>query len=250
MSDLSSVAKANLESARQHDGKFGSQNHANPGQLRLGERGWDSIDEIPTSRRAEWQSHRFLPAEAVEWHTAGFEPAEAAQWHHGFFEPHEAATYRDDGIAELDARSFRHAGFDPAGAVDWRADGMPTPPAPTGVSSDEAQPRNIDRVEAHRIAMRNPELDVRHPGERQAPVTYPTSDPALWAADEAYDAHKAADADEALDKARAVRRRGERAAEAADDEAGHFGSAAEYAAYQRGEITADGLPVGNGPTLF
>ena len=33
MSDLSSVAKANIESARQHDGKFGTQPHSNPGQL-------------------------------------------------------------------------------------------------------------------------------------------------------------------------------------------------------------------------
>ena len=35
MSDLSSAAKANLESARQSDGKFGTQPHANPGQLDL-----------------------------------------------------------------------------------------------------------------------------------------------------------------------------------------------------------------------
>ena len=33
MSDLSSAAKANLESARQPDGKFGNQPHSNPGQL-------------------------------------------------------------------------------------------------------------------------------------------------------------------------------------------------------------------------
>ena len=33
MSDLSSAAKANLEAARQSDGKFGNQPHSNPGQL-------------------------------------------------------------------------------------------------------------------------------------------------------------------------------------------------------------------------
>ena len=33
MSDLSSAAKANLEAARQSDGKFGTQPHSNPGQL-------------------------------------------------------------------------------------------------------------------------------------------------------------------------------------------------------------------------
>ena len=33
MSDLSGAAKANLESARRSDGKFGSQPHSNPGQL-------------------------------------------------------------------------------------------------------------------------------------------------------------------------------------------------------------------------
>ena len=33
MSDLPSAAKANLESARQSDGKFGNQPHSNPGQL-------------------------------------------------------------------------------------------------------------------------------------------------------------------------------------------------------------------------
>ena len=36
MSDLSSAAKANLEAARQSDGKFGTQPHSNPGQLNLG----------------------------------------------------------------------------------------------------------------------------------------------------------------------------------------------------------------------
>ena len=33
MPDLSSAAKANLEAARQSDGKFGNQPHSNPGQL-------------------------------------------------------------------------------------------------------------------------------------------------------------------------------------------------------------------------
>ena len=60
MSDLSSAAKANLESARQSDGKFGTQPHSNPGQLSgLTGPAAEVLDDLRTLSEAEQEAFGF-----------------------------------------------------------------------------------------------------------------------------------------------------------------------------------------------
>ena len=60
MSDLSSAAKANLEAARQSDGKFGTQPHSNPGQLSgLTGPAAEVLDDLRTLSEAEQEAFGF-----------------------------------------------------------------------------------------------------------------------------------------------------------------------------------------------